>query len=53
MAQVDILVGDNEVTAVITRESAEDLELREGDEVFAIIKATEVMIGKAEPEGVR
>jgi molybdopterin-binding protein len=51
MAQVEIAVGDSEMTAVITRDSAEELELKEGDVVFAIIKATEVMIGKPEPEG--
>jgi molybdate transport system regulatory protein len=51
MAQVDITVGDNEVTAVITRDAAEELELKAGDSVVAIIKATEVMIGKSEAEG--
>ena len=34
------------ITAVITRESAEDLDLKEGDEVKAIIKSTEVMVAK-------
>ena len=53
MAQVDIAVGDNEVTAVITRDAAEDLELKEGDAVVAIIKATEVMVGKSDSEGDR
>ena len=48
MAQINVAVGDNEVTAVITREAAEDLELKEGDEVVVIVKATEVMIGKDE-----
>jgi molybdate transport system regulatory protein len=48
MAQVDVAVGEHEVTAVITRQSAEDLELKEGDSVYVIIKATEVMVGKDE-----
>lgn len=48
MAQVDIAVGEHEVTAVITRQSAEDLELAEGDKVYVVIKATEVMVGKDE-----
>jgi molybdate transport system regulatory protein len=40
------LEGGQEVTSVITRESAEDLGLAEGDEVAAVIKSTEVMIAK-------
>jgi molybdopterin-binding protein len=34
------------VTALITKESAEKLDLKKGDTVAAIIKATEVMVGK-------
>ncbi|HBY95012.1 MAG: TOBE domain-containing protein [Ardenticatenaceae bacterium] len=45
-AEIVVQVGDNEVVSVITRESAERLGLQVGDEVVAIIKATEVMIGK-------
>ncbi len=51
MAQVDIAAGDNEVTAVITRDAAEELELKEGDRVFAVIKSTDVMVEKSEPGG--
>jgi molybdopterin-binding protein len=36
------------ITSVITREAADDLDLKEGDEVDAIIKATEVLISKEE-----
>jgi molybdopterin-binding protein len=50
MAEVRLQIGDQELTAVITRSSAERLRLREGDEAFAVIKSTEVMIGKS---GVR
>lgn len=53
MAQIDIQVGDHRVVAAITRDSAEELELREGDEVVAIIKATEVMVGKVDGEDER
>ena len=35
-----------EITAVITKESVKDLNIKVGDEVVAIIKATEVMVGK-------
>ena len=34
------------ITAVITKESAEKLGLAEGDDVAAIIKSTEVIVGK-------
>lgn len=46
MAEVRVRIGDQEVVSVITRGSAERLKLRVGDEVFALIKSTEVMIGK-------
>jgi len=34
------------ITAVITKEAVEDLDIKEGDEVEAIMKSTEVMIAK-------
>ena len=34
------------ITAVITKEAIEDLDIKVGDEVEAIVKSTEVMIGK-------
>ena len=34
------------VTAVITKEAVDDLELTTGDTVEAVIKSTEVMISK-------
>jgi molybdate transport system regulatory protein len=40
------LAGGQEVVSAITKDSAEALELHEGDAVKAVIKATEVMIGK-------
>jgi len=46
MAEVRIAIGDQELVAVITRNSAERLRLRVGDPVFAVIKSTEVMIAK-------
>jgi len=45
MAEVVVeLGGGQEVTSTITRGSADRLDLREGDEVAAVIKASEVMI---------
>jgi molybdopterin-binding protein len=47
MANIKIEVSEpNTITAVITKESAEKLGLTEGDDVCAIIKSTEVIIGK-------
>ena len=41
-----VRVGENVIESVITRRSAEELKLKQGDTVTAIIKATEVMIQK-------
>ena len=46
MAHVVVRVGENVIESVITRRSAEELNLKQGDTVTAIIKATEVMIQK-------
>jgi molybdopterin-binding protein len=46
MAEVVLRIGDQELVSVITRSSVERLGLREGDEAFAVVKSTEVMIGK-------
>ena len=48
MAEVVVLIGDQEVVAAITRGSAESLGLKKGDEVTVIIKATDVMIATGE-----
>lgn len=39
------LAGGSEIVSVITTYSAENLGLKEGAKVFAIMKASEVMIG--------
>jgi molybdopterin-binding protein len=46
MAEVVVDVGGQEVVAAITRSSAENLSLREGDDVTVVIKATEVILAK-------
>ena len=46
MAEVLLRIGDQSLVSIITRGSAERLRLRVGDSVFAVIKSTEVMIGK-------
>jgi molybdopterin-binding protein len=39
------LAGGQQIVSVITRTSADNLKLKKGDEVYAIIKASNVMIG--------
>jgi molybdopterin-binding protein len=46
MAQVRLRIGDQMLTAVITRDAIEELHLRRGDDALAIIKSTEVMIAR-------
>ena len=46
MAHVVMRVGDQHVESVITRSSAEAMNLKKGDKVRAVIKSTEVMIQK-------
>src|SRR6266498_90024 len=46
MAEVRVGIGEQELVSVITRGAAERLQLRVGDQVYAVIKSTEVMIGK-------
>jgi molybdopterin-binding protein len=46
LAQVRLRVGDQTLTAVITRDAVNELKLRRGDEALAIVKSTEVMIAR-------
>ena len=47
MAEIVVELPDGqEIVSAITRTSAEGLNLQAGDSVVAIIKATEVLIGK-------
>jgi molybdopterin-binding protein len=46
MAEVVVeIAGGQELVSVITRGSAERLQLQAGDQVTVIIKSTEVMLG--------
>ena len=40
------IAGGAIVTASITNEAVDDLGLRVGDDAFAVIKASDVMVGK-------
>ena len=46
MAKITIDVGGQSIVSLIGIDSAEDLGLKIGDDVHAIIKSTEVIIGK-------
>jgi molybdopterin-binding protein len=47
MADVSVDIGGGQtLTSAITRKSVERLELKVGDRVVVIIRATEVMLGK-------
>lgn len=46
LAQVRLRIGDQRLTAVITRDAVEELKLKRGQQALAIIKSTEVMIGR-------
>jgi molybdopterin-binding protein len=46
LAHVTVAVGEYVIESVITRRSAEELALKKGDSVTAVVKATEVMLSK-------
>jgi molybdopterin-binding protein len=46
MGQVRLKIGDQTLTAVVTSDALNELKLRKGDDALAIIKSTEVMIGR-------
>jgi molybdopterin-binding protein len=46
MAHVVVQVGKNLIESVITKRSADEMKLKVGDTVSAIIKSTEVMLEK-------
>lgn len=46
IAKVKISIEPTTITAVITKEAADALGIKKGENVVAVVKATEVMIGK-------
>jgi molybdopterin-binding protein len=46
LAKVVVAIGDQRITAIITSDAVRELELKPGEQAIALIKATEVMIGK-------
>jgi molybdopterin-binding protein len=46
MGHVTVKVGKNLIESVITNRSVEEMKLKVGDKVTAVIKSTEVMLQK-------
>jgi molybdopterin-binding protein len=44
LAQVSIEIGGQTITSIITSDAARDLDLKKGTSVYALVKATEVMV---------
>lgn len=42
--EVVIDVGGTEIVSIITKASGDDLKLKEGSEVYAVVKASNVMV---------
>jgi molybdopterin-binding protein len=53
IGQVRLRIGDQTLTAIITRDALEELKFKRGDDAVAIIKSTEVMVAReqARPSG--
>ena len=49
LAQVRMRIGEQRLTAVITRDAVEELRLKRGQPALAVIKATEVMVAREPP----
>lgn len=51
MAEVVVNVGETEIVAIITADAARELRLKKGEQVAALVKATNVMIERLDREG--
>ena len=49
LAQVRLRIGNQTLTAVVTADAIAELKLKRGDDAVAIVKSTEVMIGREAP----
>lgn len=46
ISKLSVSIEPSTIKSLITREAVEKLDIKEGDEVYAIVKSTEVMIAK-------
>jgi molybdopterin-binding protein len=44
LAQVRLVIGEQQITAIITAEAAKEMRLKPGERAAALIKSTEVMV---------
>lgn len=44
-SEIKMVIGNTELTAIITNESCEELMIKKDDEVYAIFKASSVIVG--------
>jgi molybdopterin-binding protein len=52
LAQVRLRIGEQQLTAVITRDAVEALKLKRGQPALAVVKATDVMVAlEPQPPG--
>ena len=49
LGQVRLRIGDQTLTAIVTRDAIDELKLKRGDDALAIVKSTEVMIAREAP----
>ncbi|MBN2109957.1 MAG: molybdenum-dependent transcriptional regulator [Methanosarcinaceae archaeon] len=49
VSKIRIEIEPTSLTSIITSEAVEKLDIRPGDHVFAIVKSTEVLLGKRDP----
>ncbi len=47
--RLQITVDPSVLTSIVTSDASDELDLKEGDEIFAVIKATEILISKDDP----
>ena len=48
LGQIRLRIGNDHLTAVITRDAIDELKLKRGEDAIAVIKSTEVMIARAD-----
>jgi len=53
MSLVTVQAGENRLVAAITNEGVKELQLKQKDQVTAVVKSTEVMLIKGEDSGIK
>jgi molybdate transport system regulatory protein len=53
MSLVTVQAGENRLVAAITNEGVQELQLKQKDQVTAVVKSTEVMLMKGDTGGIK